>query len=78
MTDSNEQYMTNLLTLSEIENRLRDRRLQVVSAITGISYPIIKKLSYGSHDNYNLKTLEIISDYLQKFEKHVDGSNMGQ
>ena len=62
MTD---HLMNNVLTLGEIEYRLRDRRLQVVSALTEISYPILKRLAEGEHDNYHLKTLVTISEYLQ-------------
>jgi len=62
MTD---HLMSNILTLNEIKFRLRDRRLLVISELTEISYPILKRLADGEHDNYHLKTLITISEYLQ-------------
>ena len=54
------------LTLTEISEKLRTRRLYAVSKITGVSYPTLKKLSANDElQNYRYRTLCIVSNYLR-------------
>tara|TARA_Y100000310_G_scaffold340391_1_gene435962 strand:+ start:563 stop:763 length:201 start_codon:yes stop_codon:yes gene_type:complete len=62
----------NFLTLAEISEALKDRRLHVIAKRTGLSYPTLKRLSDGIDTNYNLDTLRTITAYLK--DDSGDGS----
>jgi transcriptional regulator with XRE-family HTH domain len=53
-----------LLTLEEIEGRLKDQRLLSVAVDTGLSYSTINKLTKGKVKNYALNTIRRVSNYL--------------
>ena len=55
----------DIMSLEEISKQLQDRRLYVVSDITNLSFPTLKKLARGGNKNYTYKTLKVISDYLR-------------
>jgi hypothetical protein len=57
---------SQLMPLSEIQTRLKDRKLHIVSKEIGLSYPTLKKLADGKPANYNYSTLIKVSDYLQR------------
>lgn len=52
------------LTVEQIQDYLSDKRLYVVSANCGLSYPTLKRLADGDNGDYSTKTLRIISDYI--------------
>jgi len=52
------------MTLRQVQEGLKDRRLTVVAEETGLSYPTVKKVADGSH-LVTLQTLKKLSDYLQ-------------
>ena len=54
-----------ILSLTEIQEDLKDKRLYIVAKKTGISYPTIKKLAEGKDCNYTIKTLKSISQYIK-------------
>ena len=55
-----------ILNLKEIEAKLKDRKLQVVSQYTKLSFPTLKKLADGKEGNFTYNTIKSVSDYLQK------------
>lgn len=63
----------NILTLDEIKERLKDERLLFVADATGLSYPTINKLAKGEVDNYELKTIQAISEYLSTIKERDTG-----
>jgi len=52
--------------LDEIKEGLRDRRLYKVADEIKISYMTLNKLVSGKSKNFELKTLEKITNYLDK------------
>ncbi len=58
-----------LLPLNEISEKLKDRRLYIVSQATKLSYPTLRKLQEGKETNYTLDTLQRISKYLIEEEE---------
>lgn len=55
---------TETLSLQQIKEGLKDRRLHVVAEKTGLSYPTLKNLSDGKDLNYQTETLKTVSKYL--------------
>lgn len=55
-----------LLSLEDIQQLLKDKRLYVVSNATGLSFPTLKKMADGKKENFTYKTIKAISDYLKK------------
>jgi len=53
-----------LLSLTDIQNGLGDKKLYVVSRATGLSYPTLKKLADGEPGNYTMGTLRKVSEYI--------------
>ncbi len=51
------------MTIQEIREALRDRRLPVVAEATGLSYLTVYKASRGANVSY--KTAEALSKYLR-------------
>lgn len=56
----------NIMTLEEIEEGLKDKKLYVISTIIDVSYPTLKKLQNGDKGNYTYNVLKSVSDYLRK------------
>jgi DNA-binding Xre family transcriptional regulator len=63
-----EQKDQPLMSLAQIEVKLKSRRLYFVAKETGLSYPTLKKMADGENANYTLATLRAISDYLRDEE----------
>lgn len=55
-----------MLTLDEMQIRLKDRRLTVISKETGISYPTLLAISRGESENPTYKVMMKISEYLER------------
>lgn len=55
-----------LMSLEEIQERLKDKRLYIVAKITGLSFPTLKKLADGKKENYTYNTIKTVSNYLKK------------
>ena len=53
-----------ILSLSEIKEGLKDKRLYVVAKRTGLSYPTLKSLADGLDQNYTTDTLKTVSKYI--------------
>ena len=56
--------MGKLLTSEQIVKGLKHKRLYVVAERTGLSYPTVRKLADGDDENYTMKTVKRISDYI--------------
>ena len=54
-----------MLTLPEIQSKLKDRRLTVISKEIGISYPTLLAISKGQ-SNPTYKVMQKISDYFER------------
>lgn len=52
------------IPLEQIQKYLADKRLYVVSANCGLSYPTLRHLADGDDRDYSMKTLRIISKYI--------------
>lgn len=55
---------SELMTLQQIQDALKDRRLYVVAKETGLTYPTVKKMADGKELNYTLNTIKAVSRYL--------------
>lgn len=55
-----------MLSLDQIKERLRDRRLTVVSKEIGVSYPTLLAIAKGDTVNPNYETIIKISEYLER------------
>ena len=55
-----------MLTLEEIRDRLKDRRLQIVSVATGLHYNTIKSVRDNENGRPSYDTIKALSDYLNK------------
>ena len=55
----------DILSIGQIKEALKDKRLYVVAESTGLSYPTIKKLADGKELNYTVDTLKAISKYVR-------------
>lgn len=53
-----------MLTLKEIRDSLKDRKLTIVARETGLHYNTIRDLVNGKHDNPSYDTLSALSGYL--------------
>ena len=53
-----------LMSLEEIREKLQDKRLYIVAKNTELSYPTVKKLADGKHENYTYNTIHKLSKYL--------------
>lgn len=56
--------MSDILTLLQIKDGLKDKRLYIVAKSTGLSYPTLKKLADGEDANYTRETLQKVSQYI--------------
>lgn len=55
-----------MLTLIEIAEKLKDRRLSVVADATGLHYNTIKSVRDGANHRPSYETVKALSDYLTK------------
>ena len=63
---------TEILTIKEIADALKDRKLYHVANATGLSYPTVKKFADGKDENYTLDTIKKISEYILLNSKSYD------
>ena len=61
-----EQEKPRILTLEEIAEGLKDKKLYVVAAATGLSFPTLKRLAEGKNNNCTMSTILAVSKYLTK------------
>lgn len=55
-----------MLSVKEIKEKLKDRRISVLSEKTGLSRQVIYNLLWGKSKNPTYETVEKLSDYLEK------------
>lgn len=55
-----------MLSLDEIRDRLKDKRLYAVAKGAGVCYPTLRKITDRTTENFQLKTIKKISDYLEQ------------
>jgi Helix-turn-helix len=60
---------SQIMSLEEVRNALRDRRLIIVAHETNLSYPTIKAILNG-RQNPKYETVKFLSDYLQGVRKN--------
>lgn len=53
-----------MLTLEEMRERLLDRRVDIVAANTGLSYPTVRRIRAGAKISPQYRTMKLLSDYL--------------
>jgi DNA-binding Xre family transcriptional regulator len=54
-----------MLTVEEIEIKLKDRTLTKVADATGLSYPTVWNISKGKGGRVEYETVKKLSDYLE-------------
>lgn len=54
-----------MLTVKEIQEKLEDRKLQVVADKTGVHYNTLKNIKDGKNTNPTFKVIKSISEYLE-------------
>jgi len=55
-----------MLSLDEIQERLKDRRLTVMSKEIGISYPTLLSIAQGKAKNPSYRIVQLICEYLDR------------
>lgn len=55
-----------MLTLEQIQEQLKDRRLTVVSKEIGVSYPTLLAIAKGESKNPSYRIIQLICKYLEK------------
>ena len=55
-----------MLTLRQIQNKLKDRRLRVVAKEIGVSYPTLLSISQGKSKNPSYRIIQLICEYLEQ------------
>lgn len=55
-----------MLTIEQIRAALRDRRLSIVAAATGLHYNTIRCVRDGLSPNHSYKVLKALSDYFEE------------
>jgi transcriptional regulator with XRE-family HTH domain len=58
-----------MLTLEQIQSKLKDRRLRVVAGEIGVSYPTLLAIAQGKSKNPSYRIIELICNYLEAKEK---------
>lgn len=53
-----------ILSIEQIREGLKDKKLLVVANALDISYPTLKKLADGKDLNYTINVIRKVSDYL--------------
>lgn len=56
---------TEILTLEQISNWLKNKRLYMISQQTGLSYPTLQRFRDDINHNFNIDTVKIISDHIR-------------
>ena len=64
-TNNNLSNMSNIMSLKEMQERLKDKKLYIVADKTGLSYPTLKKIADGKKGNYTYNTLIKLTKYLK-------------
>ena len=54
-----------MMTLEQIAEKLQDRRLDVVSAHTGVHANTLRDIRKGKRDNPTYQVVKALSDYLE-------------
>lgn len=54
-----------MLTLEQIQFKLKDRRLRVVAGEIGISYPTLLSIAQGKSKNPSYRIIQLICKYLE-------------
>lgn len=55
-----------MLTIDEIRDRLKDRKLSTVAEATGIHYNTLRSILRGDNKNPTLRVMSSLSEYLEK------------
>jgi hypothetical protein len=53
-----------MMTIKDIQFALRDRRISMVAAATGLHYNTIKQVRDNPHANPSYRVLRLLSEYL--------------
>jgi len=59
------------MTIEEVRDALKDRRLVVVASETGLSYPTVKAIADGK-GGPKYETVKLLSDYLRGIKKDLN------
>lgn len=54
-----------MLTLTEVQTALQDRRLPAVAAATGLAYDTVRRVANGDVAAVSYDTVKRLSDYLE-------------
>lgn len=65
---------TQLLSIDEIRQNLKDKRLYKVAEACGLSYPTIRRVIDDPATNCTMKTLRRLSDYVVNSRKEESDS----
>lgn len=55
-----------MMTIDEVREKLRDRRLTVVADETGLAYDTVRRVAAGKFVSISYETVERLSEYLEK------------
>jgi transcriptional regulator with XRE-family HTH domain len=55
-----------MLTLDQIKEQLKDRRLYIVAKEIGVSYPTILAIAQGKAKNPSYRIVQLICEYLER------------
>ena len=55
-----------MLTIDEVREKLRDRRLTVVADETGLAYDTVRRVAAGKFINISYETVSRLSEYLER------------
>lgn len=55
-----------MLTLEQIQEKLKDRRLYMVAKEIGVSYPTLLAISRGESKNPSYRIIQLICEYLER------------
>lgn len=55
-----------MLTIDEVREKLRDRRLTVVADETGLAYDTVRRVAAGKFINISYETVARLSEYLER------------
>lgn len=54
-----------MLTLQQIQDKLKDRRLRVIAQDIGVSYPTLLSIAQGKSKNPSYRIVQLICEYLE-------------
>ncbi len=60
-----------MLTLEQIRDKLKDRRLRVVAEEIGVSYPTILSIYQGRSKNPSYRIIGLLCEYLEKGDQNA-------